>query len=194
MHDADPAPADTPSKAFAKLKSLFDGTEYAQQASPVFAHLKEVAEYAKRFKVTSKLYINPLSSFRENFYKGGILFTCQFDRKNKDVFAAGGRYDHLIREHRITKPGSSEEERHAVGFSLAWEKIAHIQKTGGKYLKKNDDRGSGFFQRRVGCCYCCCSTLELWLTDVLFSLLLAVRRACGELQLGHPALDRYRYR
>jgi translation initiation factor 2-alpha kinase 4 len=53
------------------------------------------------------------------------------------VFAAGGRYDSLIREHR--HKASGHEERHAVGFNLAWEKLARIPKASTKgFLKKQE--------------------------------------------------------
>ncbi|KJZ71896.1 hypothetical protein HIM_08741 [Hirsutella minnesotensis 3608] len=137
---------DTPNKAFAKLKMLFEGSDMYQRASSTIAHLKEVAEYTKRFGVSTKIYINPLNSLKESFYAGGILFSCLYDKKVRDVFAAGGRYDHLIREQRL-KIGGQFHERHAVGFSLAWERLARIQKPGGRsFLKKPDEDPSTMFQ------------------------------------------------
>lgn len=122
-----------------------------QRASPTIAHLKEVAEYAKRLGVATKMYINPLNSLKESFYVGGILFSCLYDKKGKDVFAAGGRYDHLIKEQR-PKMGGHFEERHAVGFSLAWERLARIPKPSSRaFLKKHEDENTGIFNnKRVG--------------------------------------------
>ena len=121
-----------------------------QRASSTLAHLKEVAEYAKRFGVRTKIYINPLNSLKESFYIGGILFSCVYDKKVKDIFAAGGRYDHLIKEQR-PKIGGHSEERHAVGFSLAWERLARTPKAGTKsFLKKQEtDARTIFAGRRV---------------------------------------------
>ncbi|PHH90491.1 hypothetical protein CDD83_3524 [Cordyceps sp. RAO-2017] len=130
---------DTPNKAFSKLRLLFEGSDMYQRASSTIAHLKEVAEYTKRFGISTKVYVNPLNSLKEGFYMGGILFSCLYDKKVKDVFAAGGRYDHLIKEQR-PKTGGRFDERHAVGFSLAWERLARIPKSGGKsFLKKPED-------------------------------------------------------
>ncbi|ODA79871.1 hypothetical protein RJ55_05468 [Drechmeria coniospora] len=131
---------DSPNKAFAKLDKLFEGTDMYQRASPTIAHIKEVVEYTKRFHVSTKVYVNPLNSLKESFFVGGILFSCLYDKKTgKDVFAAGGRYDHLIKEQR-PETGGRVEERHSVGFSLAWEKLARIPKTRGKsFLKKADE-------------------------------------------------------
>ena len=76
------------------------------------------------------------------------LFSCLYDKKVKDVFAAGGRYDSLIKEHR-PKIGSRFEERHAVGFSLNWEKqlAKPVPRSSGKsFLKKAaDEEAQGIF-------------------------------------------------
>lgn len=102
--------------------------------------------------VRSKIYINPLSSLKEKFYSGSILFSCVYDSKQRDVFAAGGRYDSLIREYR-PRMSSQSEDRHAVGFSLAWEKLstsmARYQKSSGKsFLKKTDEEVQGVWTTR----------------------------------------------
>ncbi|KAH6955402.1 anticodon binding domain of tRNAs-domain-containing protein [Fusarium avenaceum] len=143
---------DTPNKTFSKLKVLFEGSDMYQRASPTIAHLKEVVEYCKRLGVGTKIYINPLNSLKEAFYTGGVLFSCLYDKKVKDVFAAGGRYDQLIREYR-PRVGGQFGERHAVGFSLAWERLAKIPKAGGRpFLKKSEDEPSGIFNsRRCDC-------------------------------------------
>ena len=105
-------------------------------------------EYTKLFDVHSKIYVNPLGSLNEKFCKGGIIFSCLFDRKVKDVFAAGGRYDSLIREHRH-KTGTSSEERHAVGFNLAWEKMARLPKASGKgFLRRPEDELNGYWSTK----------------------------------------------
>ncbi|KAI0840142.1 serine/threonine-protein kinase gcn2 [Hypoxylon sp. FL0890] len=136
---------DTPAKAFAKLKSIFEGSRMYEKLQPTLAHLKDVVEYTKRLGVHAKIYINPLSSVKENFFSGGMLFQCLYDKKFKDVFAAGGRYDSLIKAHR-PKIG---EGPHAVGFSLAWEKLARMPKTGGKaFLKKPEEEIPGIFNTR----------------------------------------------
>ncbi|GKT84907.1 protein kinase [Colletotrichum tofieldiae] len=142
---------DTPSKAFSKLKTLFEGTDMYQRASSTLAHLREVSEYAKRLGVASKIYVTPLNSLKESFYTGGILFSCLYDKKVKDVFAAGGRYDSLIRENR-PKIGSHYEERHAVGFNLSWEKLSRTPKSGGKaFLKKSEEESHNIFHNVKRC-------------------------------------------
>lgn len=144
-------PSDTPSKAFSKLKNIFDGTEAYQKASSTLAHLKEVYEYSKRLGVKSKIYVSPLSSINEAFFSGGLLFACLYDQKVKDVFAAGGRYDSLIKEYRPKIGSAHFQERHAVGFSLNWEKqlAAPIPKQTGKaFLKKAEEETQSVFRTR----------------------------------------------
>ncbi|KFY10773.1 hypothetical protein V492_04854 [Pseudogymnoascus sp. VKM F-4246] len=114
---------DSPDRVFQKLKTLLDGTEAFNRASPAIAHLKDVVKYINRFGVTSKIFITPLGSIRERFYKGGMLFSCLYDRDKKEVFAAGGRYDSLVREF-LPKTGRLPEVCHAVGFNFAWENLA----------------------------------------------------------------------
>lgn len=133
---------DTPNKVFTKLKKLFEGSDMYQRASPTIAHLKEVVEYTKRFGVSTKIYVNPLNSLKESFYAGGLLFSCLYVKKVKDIFAAGGRYDALIKDQR-PKMGGNFDERHAVGFSLAWERLARVPKAGSKaFLKKNEEEAN----------------------------------------------------
>ncbi|KAJ8068821.1 hypothetical protein OCU04_002513 [Sclerotinia nivalis] len=138
---------DTPSKAFQKLKVVFEGTEMFEKASSSIAHLRDVIEYTKRFEVQRKIYVHPLGSLKEKFYKGGVLFSCLYDRKVRDVFAAGGRYDSLIRENHHHK--NINEERHAVGFNLAWEKMARLPKANSKsFLKKPDEEVQGIWSTK----------------------------------------------
>ncbi|KAM0315688.1 hypothetical protein ACHAO8_003740 [Botrytis cinerea] len=138
---------DTPTKAFQKLKVIFEGTEIFEKASSSIAHLRDVIAYTKRFEVQRKIYVNPLGSLKEKFYKGGILFSCLYDRKVRDVFAAGGRYDSLIRENRHHK--NINDERHAVGFNLAWEKMARLPKANSKgFLKKPDEEVQGIWNTK----------------------------------------------
>ncbi len=142
---------DTPAKAFSKLKSLFEGSDKYQKASSTLAHLRQVYEYAKRFGVARKIYVSPLSSINEAFFSGGILFACLFDKKVKDVFAAGGRYDNLVKQYR-PKIGSRFEERHVVGFSLNWERQLAQQlpkSTGKAFLKKTaEEESQGVFSTK----------------------------------------------
>ncbi|KAL8927956.1 MAG: hypothetical protein Q9208_002031 [Pyrenodesmia sp. 3 TL-2023] len=122
-------------KAFTKLRSKLEVTADVELT---FSHLKAVATYLERFSVKRKVYINPLGSYNEKFYRGNILFQCVYDGKKKNVFAAGGRYDGLIKEHQlIQNPNTTSTQRgnglrgtnakvascYAVGFNLSWQDL-----------------------------------------------------------------------
>lgn len=110
-------------------------------------HTDRYNRYTKRFEVRCKIFINPLSSLKEKFCKGGVIFSCLYDKRIRDVFAAGGRYDSLIREHRHQSGGPGE--CHAVGFNLAWEKLARLPKVSGKgFLKKAEEELQGIWNTK----------------------------------------------
>lgn len=126
---------DTPEKAFAKLRRIFEGSKYLDRTHAIFAHLSSVVKYMKLWNVKRKVFINVLSSFNEKFYSGGILFQCLFDTKQREVLAAGGRYDKLIEEYRPKGPGHAHSNAayHAVGVNLGWERLVNSM---ARYLKK----------------------------------------------------------
>jgi translation initiation factor 2-alpha kinase 4 len=128
---------DTHEKAFAKLRGVFEGTKYLDRTHTIFAHLTSVINYMKLWGVKRKVYISVLSSFNEKFYSGGILFQCLFDTKQREVLAAGGRYDKLIEEYRPR--GSSHAHPrtayHAVGVNLGWDRLVNSMS---RYIKRPD--------------------------------------------------------
>ncbi|KAF2715270.1 kinase-like protein [Pleomassaria siparia CBS 279.74] len=129
---------DTPDKAFAKLRRIFTGTKYLDRTHAIFAHLSSVVGYMKLWNVKRKVYISVLSSFNEKFYTGGILFQCLFDTKQRDVLAAGGRYDGLIEEYRPKGHGQATAGYHAVGVNLGWDRLVISM---ARYLKKPEKAG-----------------------------------------------------
>jgi eukaryotic translation initiation factor 2-alpha kinase 4 len=105
----------------------------------------------KRLKVKRKVYINPLSSYNNKFYKGNILFQCLYDTKRRDVFAAGGRYDRLIQE--VSKTSSVRSQAHAVGFNLKFDSLCasmsnYVNNTGKTFLKQGDAELQGLWKPR----------------------------------------------
>lgn len=126
---------DSPEKAFSKLRRMFDGTKYLDQTHAIFVHLNSVVSYMKHWKVKRKVYISVLGSFNEKFYTGGILFQCLFDGKQKEVLAAGGRYDKLIEEYRPKGPSHSHPPAayHGVGVNIGWDRLVNSMV---RYLKK----------------------------------------------------------
>jgi len=141
---------DAPEKAFAKLRRSFEGTKYLDQTHAVFAHLSSVVSYTKQWKVERDVYISPLSSFNEKFYSGGILFQCLFDGKQRDMLAAGGRYDKLIEEYRPKGAGHAHNATaayHAVGVNIGWERLVNSMV---RYLKKPTKSALGKKQGEKG--------------------------------------------
>ncbi|EDU40480.1 serine/threonine-protein kinase gcn2 [Pyrenophora tritici-repentis Pt-1C-BFP] len=126
---------DTPEKAFAKLQRLFEGTKYLDRTHAIFAYLTSVVDYMKLWNVKRKVYISVLSSFNERYYSGGILFQCLFDTKQREVLAAGGRYDKLIEEYRPRGPSHAHPPAayHAVGVNLGWDRLVASMS---RYIKK----------------------------------------------------------
>jgi translation initiation factor 2-alpha kinase 4 len=126
---------DTPEKAFSKLRRIFDGTKYLDRTHAIFAHLRSVVGYMALWNVKRKVYVSVLSSFNEKFYTGGIMFQCLFDTRQREVLAAGGRYDKLIDEYRPRGPGHAHPTTgyHAVGINLGWDRLVNAMT---RYLKK----------------------------------------------------------
>lgn len=111
------------------MKEAFKGSDLYPRVLSTITYLREVIGYAAHMRVKTAISVNPLSSFREAFYSGGILFTCVFRAKVREVFAAGGRYDNLIQEFRLNV-GDRHEERRAVGFSLSWQNFVRLSRSG----------------------------------------------------------------
>ncbi|PWW78121.1 Serine/threonine-protein kinase [Tuber magnatum] len=138
---------DEQEKAFSKLNLLLRGSNLVDKAKTVFTHIRTVIGYLKQFGITRNIYVNPLGTWNDKFYRGGVVFQCVVDSKKKGVFAAGGRYDSLIQSHRPAVRGIAEET-HAVGFNLGWEKlftsVARFQKNYAKLQhKKGEDENFG---------------------------------------------------
>ncbi|KAF1998899.1 kinase-like protein [Amniculicola lignicola CBS 123094] len=137
---------DTPEKAFAKIRRIFEGTRYHDRTHAIFAHLNAVIAYMKHWDVKRKVYISPLSGFNDKFYSGGIMFQCLFDLKQREVLAAGGRYDRLIEEYRPNQKGHGPPTvgYHAVGMNLGWDRLVNSMV---RYLKK--PQRSAFLKKHV---------------------------------------------
>ena len=87
---------DEPEKAFERLHEIFHGFKNAEKLKPVFEQLKSVITYLKLFGVHRKVYVSPLGTYNDKFYKGGFAFQCIYDSKTREVFAAGGRFVQLL--------------------------------------------------------------------------------------------------
>lgn len=141
----------SPSKAFAQLKTVFGESDYYRKAASTIAHLKEVHEFTKLFGVKVKMFVNPLYCVNEAFFKGGIMFACTFDGKFKEVLAAGGRYDSLIKDHRHIAASGSLSQRHAVGVTFNWGSLVQTPAKNHSKLsskKAPQDRSQSIFNEK----------------------------------------------
>ena len=145
---------DTPEKVQQKLQMIMEGTEFADRLPPIFTRIKSLVSFINGFDVKRKVYVNPLSSLNDKFFRGSILFQCLFDGKRRDVFAAGGRYDQLIQEFS-PKLLYRRSQAHAVGFNLSWDRLSssmieHI-KNSVKTFTKHEAEVEGFWRSRRVC-------------------------------------------
>lgn len=154
-----------------------EGTALAERLTPIFARLNALMTYLEEFEVKRKVFVNPLSSLNDKFFRGGVLFQCVFDGKRRDVFAAGGRYDSLIQEFS-PKALTTASQSHAVGFNLSLDRLSSSM---GEYVKgltkaslKHPEAETGAFwkTRRV-------SAYSVRCVSVLLTS--AVRCACYQL-------------
>lgn len=138
-------------QAIPRLRSILKDTVNLEA---IFAHMHAVTTYLARLNIRRKIYISPLSSYNEMFYRGNLLFQCLYDQKRRSVFAAGGRYDHLIRDHQPVT--SRKVHVHAVGFQLAWtglcaDMTTHLNKSSKTKAKKKSLASLHALWRRQKC-------------------------------------------
>ncbi|GAB7347749.1 hypothetical protein MBLNU459_g5300t1 [Dothideomycetes sp. NU459] len=110
---------ETPEKIYGKLQVVLEGSSHASRIRRPLEHINRTVEAMKLFGVRRKIYISPLSSVNEKFYSGSLLFQCIHDKKNRSVFAAGGRYDRLIEAH--ARGAATSTPCRAVGVSIGWD-------------------------------------------------------------------------
>ncbi|PYH98974.1 Serine/threonine-protein kinase [Aspergillus ellipticus CBS 707.79] len=145
---------DSPKQVQKRLRVIMQGTEFAERLASIFARINLLVAYLQNFDVKRKVYMNPLGSLNDKFFRGSILFQCVFDSKRRDVFAAGGRYDSLVQEFR-PKVLASRSQTHAVGFNLSWDRLSSSMLeylgTPAKTSTKNFEMEAGVFWRTRRC-------------------------------------------
>lgn len=130
-----------PEKAFKKLANSFtDATDRARlNLDAAVNDLRRIHDLATcAYGVSRKLLIRPFSCWNVKFYTTGMLFQCLVeDKKHKrSVIAAGGRYDSLIRAHRIADDTAAAQQG-AVGLVFAVDTfVGHMLKTTTTGVKK----------------------------------------------------------
>ncbi|EPQ30765.1 uncharacterized protein PFL1_01666 [Pseudozyma flocculosa PF-1] len=104
-----------------RLERLFP-TEHRSRVSKAVAEIAGVAATAQHFGVQRRFLFTPLLAQSSNLYRGGVFFTVVRAGKRRDVVAAGGRYDALLK--RFSTPSSSSSASlHGVGVQIAVGKL-----------------------------------------------------------------------
>ena len=107
-------------KAIPKLRLMI---QEPAELETSFSHISDLSLFLSRLNVQRKIFLSPLTSYNEKFYKGNMYYQCLYDRKRRSVFAAGGRYDKLIRSHQAAP--SRETVIHGVGFQMTWSGLCN---------------------------------------------------------------------
>lgn len=106
-----------------RILKLTEGSELPKKFKDAMVHMKMVVSLMTRLGVTRKIYIAPLSNYNDNFYKGSIMFQAVIEEKQqKNILAAGGRYDSLIAKYRQLALDARVTVG-AVGFNFALDKV-----------------------------------------------------------------------
>lgn len=121
--------------------------------------LKRIAELAHVFGVRRPLVFAPLLAYSRDIYAGGsLLAVVHQSGKHRDVIAAGGRYDSLLR--RFTFP-NAELCPHAAGIQISVGKVVtalakYQQANVPRFLSRADDeRTFGPWTPRRCCAFVC---------------------------------------
>lgn len=110
---------DSVEKAFARMHAILQGTQYLEKLQTCKAHLTKVCEQLSSLRTIHKVFFTPLISYNADFYTHGIIFACVHERRTRTVFAAGGRFDALVKSFKA----SASPACHAVGASIAWDSM-----------------------------------------------------------------------
>nr|POE65092.1 eif-2-alpha kinase gcn2 [Quercus suber] len=121
---------DIPEKAFTRLRTLLGAANIRLRTrlNAGICALESLLQTASELNVRRSIYISPLGSVHAKFYEDGMLFQCVLERKsNRNVLAAGGRYNKLIQAHRNMDGRAACHG--AVGVSIGLDPIiAHMSK------------------------------------------------------------------
>lgn len=104
-----------------KLERLL-AVDHRARLSRAVRELKEIIQSAAKFGVQRKFLFTPLLVVNSSLYSGGMLFQLVKTGKRRDVLAAGGRYDSLLK--RFSSPTLSKPPAKGVGCQLAVGKLA----------------------------------------------------------------------
>ncbi|SPO23931.1 related to GCN2 - ser/thr protein kinase [Ustilago trichophora] len=104
-----------------RLERLFPLDQRTRLAKAV-SQISDVVATARFFGVQRRFLFSPLLAQSNSLYKGGVLFTVVRAGKRRDVVAAGGRYDALLK-HFANPSAASSAPLHGVGVQIAVGKL-----------------------------------------------------------------------
>lgn len=145
---------DEPEAAFQRMRLLF-GAAKMESMEPLTSEITAIITYARRMGVNRKIMISPLSNLNGHLYRSGFMVQALLNARKKELFAAGGRYDALIRASESPGSKSMIATHCAAGFTLSWHKIVKAlrvaQKKSSRYLRDEGERKQPIIvtQRRV---------------------------------------------
>lgn len=130
---------DSSDKAFKRLRVLFDRgkSQVKFRGEEAIVQLQQIMATLGSIGVTRKVYIAPFGCFNAKFYATGMMFQAILEKKkNRQVIAAGGRYDSLIESYQ-TGDVKSGVRQGAVGVCIGIDNlVAHLSKASTSGSKK----------------------------------------------------------
>ncbi|PWY99241.1 Serine/threonine-protein kinase [Testicularia cyperi] len=175
-----------------RLERLFPLDQRARLSRAV-AQIADVIETARYFGVQRPFVFTPLLAQSSTLYKGGVMFTVVRGGKRRDVIAAGGRYDALLK-HFASPTSTASSSLHGVGVQLAVGKLTlglskHQEVQIPKLLSRaEDERSFGLFTPRR-CDVYVASTPGLLKTRMEICRELWAHNIAADLQYEHATYD-----
>lgn len=179
----------------ARLRAAVPPEQHAALAAPL-AYLEDVARLARQFGVQRPILLAPLLVQAGRLYAdGALLAVVRYTpgERHRDVLAAGGRYDALLRRFAFPAAAHAPQPRpaHAAGVQIAVRKLvtalakyqqAHVP----RFLSRTDEeRSFGRWTPRRCDCYVAASTPGLLDARIQLCALLWAGGVSADLQYEH---------
>ncbi|SPO24266.1 related to GCN2 - ser/thr protein kinase [Ustilago trichophora] len=183
---------DEVSAVYRRLERLFPLDQRTRLAKAV-SQISDVVATAKFFGVQRRFLFSPLLAQSNSLYKGGVLFTVVRAGKRRDVVAAGGRYDGLLK-HFANPSAASSAPLHGVGVQIAVGKLTlglskHQEVQVPKLLSRTEEeRSFGLYTPRR-CDVYVASTPGLLETRMEICRELWAHNIAADLQYEHATYD-----
>ncbi|KAF2860958.1 Serine/threonine-protein kinase [Piedraia hortae CBS 480.64] len=115
---------DAPAKGFDHARELLRGVnpQLKEKFERGVRALEDILSLVGHMELRQMVYFMPLASVNAKFYDGGMLVQSIMERNStRVVIAAGGRYDSLVKAHRV---GNSQSDcKGAVGVAIGLDNV-----------------------------------------------------------------------